>query len=217
MIRVEFDQLSDIILIEPVGITHNGQQEKGDGLSERTEVLLGAENIRYALIKQSIDACFDYAGPSLLTTTEPIWQELLKCDAKGVKIRFLTDIQKGNVIYCKKFLTLRNSELRHLDGVKGNFGIADRKECLEHAANKEGEPATHSFFTTVRGIVDSRLFLFDMLWKKGIPAEDRIKEIEEDIQPTFTKTIRDPLEIYRTVFNLLKSAKREIQIYAINC
>jgi two-component system, OmpR family, sensor histidine kinase VicK len=208
----------NIILIEPANTADIGRQEKAEEPSERTEILHGAESIlnfivpRYALIKRSIDACFDYAGPSLMTTTEPIWQELLKCQKRGVKIRLLTDIEKDNVIYCKKFLTLRNSELRHLDNVKGNFGIADRKECLEHAASNEGEPATHAIFTTVRGIVESRLFLFDNLWKKGITAEDRIKEIEEDIQPPFTETIRDPLEINRTVFKLMKSAKREIQI-----
>ena len=50
---------------------------------ERTEVIEGPENIlsfilsRYAYTKKCIDACFDYSGPSQVTTTEPIWQELL--------------------------------------------------------------------------------------------------------------------------------------------
>jgi hypothetical protein len=34
-----------------------------------------------------------------------------------------------------------------------------------------------------------------MLWKKSIPAEQKIKELEEGIEPEVIETIRDPTEI----------------------
>ena len=39
---------------------------------------------------------------------------------RGVRIRYITEITKENVIYCKELMNF--SEVRHLDGVKGNFG-----------------------------------------------------------------------------------------------
>ncbi|MGI0044131.1 MAG: hypothetical protein ACRD47_10505 [Nitrososphaeraceae archaeon] len=204
-------------MIESVERTEKRRREE-DGLAERTEVLQGAENIlnfilpRYAYIKECIDACFDYSGPSHVTTTEPVWQELLKLEKRGIRIRFLTDIRDENIIYCKKFLTLKNSELRHLDSVKGNFGIADRSECFEHAVNKEGDLPTHAIFTTVRGIVDTRQFLFDDLWKQAIPAEVRMKEIEEGMIPDIIEILKAPSEIIIIAYRLVNEARDEILV-----
>lgn len=205
-------------MIESVERAKKRRQEAEEGLAEKTEVLQGAENIlnfvlpRYAAIKENMDTCHDYHGPSAVTAAEPIWLELLKLEKRGIKIRFLTDITKENITACKKFLTLKTSELRHLAGVKGNYAIADRKEYFENTISKGNEQPAHGIFTTVRGIVDSRQFLFDTLWSKGVPAEDRMKEIEKGIQPSFTETLRDPPEIDKIGFDLVKSAKEEIQV-----
>jgi signal transduction histidine kinase len=205
-------------LVKSVKVPNRRQEQEQDRLAERTEVIQGPENIlnfilpRYAYIKKCIDACFDYSGPSHVTTTEPIWQELLKLEKRGVKIRFLTDIRKENIIYCNKFLTLKNSEIRHLDSVKGNYGIADRRECFEHAVNKEGELPTHAIFTTVKGIVDTRQFLFDDLWKRATPAKLRIKEVEEGMIPDMIETIKESSEIINLAYKLVKSANSEILI-----
>ena len=163
-------------------------------------------------IKENMDTCHDYHGPSAVTAAEPIWLELLKLEKRGIKIRFLTDITKENITACKKFLTLKTSELRHLAGVKGNYAIADRKEYFENTISKGNEQPAHGIFTTVRGIVDSRQFLFDTLWSKGVPAEDRMKEIEKGIQPSFTETVRDPPEIDKIGFDLVKSARRKYRL-----
>ena len=205
-------------MVKSVKVPNRRQEQEQDRLAERTEVIQGPENIlnfilpRYAYIKKCIDACFDYSGPSHVTTTEPIWQELLKLEKRGVKIRFLTDIRKENIIYCNKFLTLKNSEIRHLDSVKGNYGIADRRECFEHAVNKEGELPTHAIFTTVKGIVDTRQFLFDDLWKRATPAKLRIKEVEEGMIPDMIETIKESSEIINLAYKLVKSANSEILI-----
>ena len=51
-----------------------------------------------------------------------------------------------------------------------------------------------------------------MLWNKAIPAEQKIKEIEEGIEPEAIETIRDPVEIQKISHALIKSAKKEILI-----
>ena len=44
---------------------------------------------------------------------------------RGVKFRYITEITKDNLSYCKKIIKEFDAELRHLDKVKGNFEIND--------------------------------------------------------------------------------------------
>ena len=44
---------------------------------------------------------------------------------RGVKIRFISEITKDNLGYCKALMKI--AEVRHLDEVKGNFGIGDKR------------------------------------------------------------------------------------------
>jgi hypothetical protein len=54
--------------------------------------------------------------------------------------------------------------------------------------------------------------VFDSLWNKAIPAEQRIREIE-GVKPDVIETIRDPYEVQKTAFNLVKSCRAEILGY----
>lgn len=42
---------------------------------------------------------------------------------KAIKIRFIAEITKNNIPYLGELMKI--CELRHLDDVKGNFGIVD--------------------------------------------------------------------------------------------
>jgi hypothetical protein len=87
---------------------------------------------RFAHIKKTIDSCYDHTGPAAIVQTEQVMRETLKFEKRGIKFRFLTQIRKENISYCKKLLDLKVVEMRHLDGVKGNFGIVDSRVCFEH-------------------------------------------------------------------------------------
>ena len=71
------------------------------------------------------------------------------------------------------------AELRHLDGIKGNFGIADGKDYGGSASVKEGEPPIELIRSNVRTFVEQQQFLFETLWSKAMPAEQRVSEIEK--------------------------------------
>ena len=89
--------------------------------------MYGAENIVRRIlsdlpkIKERFDNCTDFKGPSVFLET-PIWKEYVKLKDRGVKLRFITEITKGNIHYCKELMNI--AELWHLDRVKGNFAIA---------------------------------------------------------------------------------------------
>jgi two-component system sensor histidine kinase VicK len=130
---------------------------------------------------------------------------------RGVKIRYLTQITKDNISYCKEMAKER-LEVRHLDGVKGNFGISDRRDCMIYTIQKEGHLPTQIIFTNAKSFVEQQQYFFDMLWNKAIPSDQKIREIEEGIIPEFIHTIGDQHEIQKLGFDLITSAKQEILI-----
>ena len=123
-------------------------------------------------------------------------------------------------------------ELRHLDEVKGNFSILDgsiyeatmignflipTEVSIPTAPKKnkndqETELLTQSIYSSVKAFVGQQQYFFDMLWKKAIPAKQRIKEIEEDQKREYIETIRDPAETLHLIHNTISSATEEIMI-----
>ena len=55
-----------------------------------------------------------------------------------------------------------------------------------------------------------------MLWRKAIPAKQRIKEIEEGLKREFIEAIQDPEEIQSLVFKIITAAIEEIDIVIIH-
>jgi two-component system, OmpR family, sensor histidine kinase VicK len=108
------------------------------------------------------------------------------------------------------------SEIRHLDGVKGNFEVSqktgEKGEYVATATLQEAEPIAQLIYSNVKEIVEQQQFVFDTLWNKAIPSEVRIKEIEEGIKPETIEVIVNPKEALEREYRLLKSAKEEIQI-----
>ena len=127
---------------------------------------------------------------------------------RGVKLRFISEITKDNLSYCKDLMGI--GEVRHLDEVKGNFGIADGSLYHAGATANKSAPPSELIISTVKAIVDQQQYFFDMLWRKAIPAKQRIKEIEEHAKRQFIDTIQDSAEINDLVHKLVRSAKEEI-------
>ena len=130
---------------------------------------------------------------------------------RGVRQRYLTDIREDNVMYCKEMMGI-GMELRHLDEIKGNFAIVDRTEYFSVLIQEEGQIPTQALVSNVRSFVEQQQYFFDTLWQKAIPAEQRIREIEEGLKPDFIETLRDPAEIQKIGYDLVKSAKEDILI-----
>jgi hypothetical protein len=107
---------------------------------------------------------------------------------------------------------MKTAEVRHMDGIKGNYSIADGIDYQATAAVDEGEGPTESVLSTARAFVDQQTFVFDMLWKKAIPAKQRISEIEEGLKREFIETIQDHSEIKRIISDLITSAIDEINM-----
>ena len=182
--------------------------------AEKTEVLYGTENIisrqmlAFPNLREKVDAYFDHTGPSALVTCEPIWNAIKVLVKRDIKLRYITDITKENIAYCKQMIEY--FELRHLNGAKGNFGIADGIDCIIHSVLEKEQAPMQAILTNVKSFVEAQQYLFDTLWIKAIPAEQRFRVIEEGLEADFIKTIRDPYKVQSLGFDLVRQAREEI-------
>jgi two-component system, OmpR family, sensor histidine kinase VicK len=101
-----------------------------------------------------------------------------------------------------------------MDGIKGNFTIHDDREYfLPFIVDKPSEPVKNMLFCAQKEMVEAHIFIFENLWRQAIPAQLRIKELEEGIHPEVLQTLREPDEIVNTGYRLARSARSEILIF----
>src|SRR5919108_4832995 len=129
---------------------------------------------------------------------------------RGVKLRYVTEITKDNISYCKQLLTTMVYELRHLDGMKGNFYISESAYLAPTTFHEKGKPASQVIYSNVKEIIEHQRYLFETLWNKAIPAEQRINEIEKGVILGKTEVIQNPQTIQKLFINMVKSVKHEI-------
>jgi signal transduction histidine kinase len=179
--------------------------------NEKIEILHGTENIidrtlgDLVNVRQTFDNCTDYTGPSVFLAYQPVWDACIALKQKGIRLRFITEITRDNINYCKEVKKV--FELRHLDGIKGNFGIADGKDYGGAARPKEAEVPALLIRSNVRAFVEQQQYFFETLWAKSIPAEQRIKEIEEGRAVHYeTKVLTNEEEIVDKIKDLLENS-----------
>ncbi|AIF83555.1 histidine kinase [Candidatus Nitrososphaera evergladensis SR1] len=183
---------------------------------ERTRVLYGADRILnqvvecFSSIKYTFDNCTDSAGPSIFLGNEPLKTEYSKLKDRGVKLRFITEITRDNVSYCKQLM--RVADVRHLNKVRGNFGIVDKRLYAASGVEHQGKIPSRLVTSTIRAFVEQQQYFFETLWKKAMPAEQKIREIEEGVKPEYIVTINDPDKVQKIAFDLANSAKSEILV-----
>ncbi len=67
-------------------------------------------------------------------------------------------------------------------------------------------------YSNVRELVEHQQYVLDTLWNKSISSEEKMKEIEDGIEPHDIEIIRDPHQIQNRGFELGVSARDEILI-----
>ena len=99
-----------------------------------------------------------------------------------------------------------------MDEIKGNFGTVDGKIYGANALSFESQVPPRLIISNMKTFVDQQQYFLNMLWKKSIPAKDRIRELEEGLQRQIIETMLDPTETLMLGLDLLRSAKEEILI-----
>src|SRR5215467_4121849 len=144
---------------------------------------------------------------------EAIKKALLEAKARATRLRFITEITKENISYTKDFMEI--VELRHLDGVKGNFGVGDSEyiaiSTTDASLSEKCSTIPHAVYSNVIEDIQQQQYVFEILWDKATPAEQRIREIEEGIERVETVAIKNSSEIAKRINKNIESSN-EIKI-----
>ena len=153
-----------------------------------------------------VDACVDYTRPSLAIDFLALKNAFINAKKRGVKLRYVTEITRDNISYCKLLTTIVD-ELRHLDGIKGNFYISDTAYIAPATLHEKGKPASQIIFSNVKELVEHQHYVFDSFWSRAIPAEQKIREIEEGVVHYKTRIIDNSDEILKQISSLTVESK----------
>ena len=181
-----------------------------EGKNKMSEILYGIEKAVgrgvyfMSNVKERMDICFDHNAPSIVVKIEEYRNGYNDIRRRGGKIRAFTEITKDNIAYCKELLKLVD-DLRHLDGVKGGIAVSET-EYMATTILEEAKPLTQVIYSNVREVVEQGQYIFDTLWSTAIPAERKIREIEEGITHYESKVLESPDEIIKQIVYLAETS-----------
>jgi two-component system sensor histidine kinase VicK len=186
---------------------HSNQDQEGTKY-ERTEMLIGPEVTTkqawefFSNVSKKLDGCASSAAtPIVMTVFKDAYKGMKR---RGIKIRSVTDITKDNLNHCKDLM--QYAEVRHISHLIGNFGVSETEYIVAPTMN-EGQPLPKLIYSDSKEMVEQQQNIFDIFWSKAIPAEQRIKEIEEDREEEFFQVINNPEIATEIYVNLAKSIK----------
>ena len=143
---------------------HFPSDDSSNNKTIRTEVVQGTQNVIdtelqfFANSMKGIDTCMNYTRPSLAVMLEPIKKAFLDAKGRGVKPRYLTEITHDNIASCKELMTIVD-ELRHLDGIKGNFMISETEYLAPVILFEKGKIASQIICSNVKEILDQPIYV----------------------------------------------------------
>lgn len=186
-----------------------------------TQVVRGDEDVAKvglqitSNVKNRLCACAGRNAPIAIFEIESYNKAYREMLSRGAKIQLVTEITKENVGYCKRMISEDGVELRHIDEViMGYFSIVDEKEFMASSSMEQRRPVPYILYSNSTELTNQYQHLFDLEWKRGIPAEQKIREIEEGIEPQRIELISGNEAIVRTSTQFASKALNRLCVCA---
>ncbi|MGB8934870.1 MAG: hypothetical protein WCC17_07175 [Candidatus Nitrosopolaris sp.] len=182
-----------------------------------TEIVHGNEKIvdRFVQFMQNaqrrIDVCVDNTRLLLVVEFKQIRDAFIDAKRRGVTIRYITEITKTNLRYCEELMSIVD-ELRHLDGVKGNFCVSEQEYVAPSTLHEKERRkfAEWMICSNLKEIVEHQQYVFDSFWNTFSSAERKTTEIRNDVSLGITEIIDNPSRTQKLFIDLIKSTKSEV-------
>ncbi len=172
-----------------------------------TQNVIDAEVQSFSKAQTRVDTYMNYTRPPLAIGLDPIREAFLQSKDRGIYLRYITEITKENLSYCKELIKIVD-EMRHLDAIKGNFMVSESEYVGPLILFEHGKIATQAVYSNISEVIEQQQYLFDNFWNQAISAEERIKEIEEGVIPVRTRLIENQDEIIKQIKHLNNSANK---------
>ncbi|MFL6344449.1 MAG: ATP-binding protein [Nitrososphaeraceae archaeon] len=187
---------------------------RNNNSSERTEVLHGEENVMNAILRflsqaHRIDSCGDLKALSVAIGVEAYKKLLFDLRNRGIKLRYITEITKENIQYCKEMMKFAE-EVSHVDGIKANFFFVSETEYIATAARQEAQSVPQVIYSNVKDIVMQQRYIFESFRNRAISGDQKIRQIEEGVDLGKTEIIQNSYRTKELFIDLVSSAADEI-------
>ena len=140
-----------------------------------------------------------------------VQKKLLDKQKRGehMGIRYITNIDNGNLYISKLYLEL-GIQIRHMKNLPPmSFGVSD-KEIAVTIEKMEGGRRIQSLLISNEPLyVRHFTSLFQEIWRNGIDARHRIKQVEEGVESDI-EVIQNPDRTEELYWDIVKSAEKEI-------
>jgi hypothetical protein len=136
-----------------------------------------------------------------------------KVKEKGIKCRLITQVNLENVDFLSSLTFL---EIRHLEGLRGNFGIYDERGYMVHILHKENEESLQTYISTSKTLAEEQMQLFEELWRMAIPFATRKKVLEFEVKKNTQRTMTGFENIQKEIEALTLTCKKELTVFSSN-
>jgi len=136
-----------------------------------------------------------------------------KVKEKGIKCRLITEVNLENLDFLSSLTFL---EIRHLEGLRGNFGIYDERGYMAHILHKENDESLQTYISTSKTLVEGQMQLFEELWRMAIPFPTRKKGLEFEDKKDTQRTMTGFENIQQEIEALTLTCKRDMTIFSSN-
>ena len=191
-------------------IKSDEDKNSNNSMVEKTVVVYGEDKTTELIIqtlnnaKNRWDNYADSQGPTIAMGVEQLRKGMKHAYERGVKIKYLSEITKHNINYCKELMKI--AEVRHVDNAKGGMAVSE-SEYIATAKLQEARPVSHLIHSNVMEIVEQQQYVFKSLWANAIPATQRIREIEDGHKRIETRVLDDQDEINDKIRSLSKDSE----------
>jgi len=146
-----------------------------------------------------------------------ITKETIAAKSSWIRQRYLVEVAKDSIPSCRNLIKIvahqNDSNFRHSDEVEANFVVSE-KDYLGSITLKE--PHQHAIYSNMRDMVEQQHHVFESLWNKAIPIQDRIAEIEEGREHEFYEVINDYKKAQEKYIDLARSVDKEALLLCAN-
>jgi two-component system, OmpR family, sensor histidine kinase VicK len=125
-------------------------------------------------------------------------------------IRYISNIDKDNVNLAKILLDV-GIEIRYLKNLPPmSFGVSDKEIAATIEKMEGGQNVQSLLLSNEPTYVNHFYHIFEELWKNGIDATERIRDIEEGIESASIEIIPSPAYSIKRAYDLVNSAQKEV-------
>ena len=154
-------------------------------------------------VQKEASVCADSNSAAFFMGVEPIKKGCNDFKRRGVRIRFITEITSENLQYVKELMNY--AEVRHMDIVKGNMAVSET-EYVATATLEGAKPIMQTIYSNAKPILEQQRYFFENLWIKAVHADQRIRQIEEGIEPRITKIIDSPEDVISRARHVIETS-----------